>query len=191
MKKYELVLDDKQNYAGVTLYRIRALKDFTCIDGFTVHKGDLGGWIQTEDNLSQDGLSWICGEGIACDCGLVRDNGMVCGNGVARGCSLVRDNGVVYGTVHGQGFVCGNAIIEDNGDISKPNHVLTVGLIGSRNDTTTFYRDIDHKISVVCGCFSGKIDDFLQQVIEVHGDSKHGQAYLKAIELAKIQIDLS
>ena len=59
--KYKLT-DDKicTNYG--TLYRIQALKDFTYVDAeeeYSVIKGQLGGCIETEDNLSQDGDSWV------------------------------------------------------------------------------------------------------------------------------------
>ena len=46
-KKYELT-DITMTYEGRTLYRIRASKDFS-----DVKKGDLGGWVSNEYNLSQ------------------------------------------------------------------------------------------------------------------------------------------
>lgn len=53
MKKFELTNETKIFY-GITLYRIKALTDFG-----SVSKGDLGGWIEKEDNLSQYGNAWI------------------------------------------------------------------------------------------------------------------------------------
>ena len=47
--KYELTNETKQ-VDDVTLYRIRALKDFA-----DVKTGDLGGWVQSTANLSQEG----------------------------------------------------------------------------------------------------------------------------------------
>ena len=46
-KKYELT-DNTINIDGITLHRIKALKDFS-----DVKAGDFGGWIEKEDNLSQ------------------------------------------------------------------------------------------------------------------------------------------
>ena len=69
--------------------------------------------------------------------------------------------------------------------------MLVIGAIGSRNDFTTFYRDKDNEITVKCGCFLGKIDKFLQKVTETHGDSKYALVYRAAVEVAKLQIDLS
>ena len=52
-KKYELT-EEVMEYEGVILHRIKALKDFG-----DVKKGDLGGWIKSEENLSQEGLCWV------------------------------------------------------------------------------------------------------------------------------------
>ena len=52
--KYKLT-DESKAHAGVTLRRIRALKDVR--DG--VGAGDLGGWIESEHNLAQDGAAWV------------------------------------------------------------------------------------------------------------------------------------
>lgn len=38
-----------------TYHRIVAVKDFVRSDGFRVHAGDRGGWVESESNLSQDG----------------------------------------------------------------------------------------------------------------------------------------
>ena len=53
MKKYELTTETLQ-FAGRTLYRIKAVKDFG-----SVKAGELGGWIESEENLSQTGNAWI------------------------------------------------------------------------------------------------------------------------------------
>jgi len=50
--KYKLRLDLKLE--GTSFYRIEALKDFS-----DVKKGDLGGYVQKESNLSQKGDCWI------------------------------------------------------------------------------------------------------------------------------------
>jgi hypothetical protein len=54
MKKYELVSDLTTDANGKTLYRIRALTSFS-----DVKAGDLGGWIEKEDCLSQFGDAWV------------------------------------------------------------------------------------------------------------------------------------
>lgn len=79
--------------------------------------------------------------------------------------------------------VTGKARVMDSADY------ITIGAIGSRNDTTTFYRGADGKIYVSCGCFNGTIDDFAAKVKAVHAGTKHEKTYLLAIELAKAQIE--
>lgn len=53
MKKYEFTKETKE-YKGIILHRIKAIKDFG-----NVKAGDLGGWIEKEDNLSHEGNSWV------------------------------------------------------------------------------------------------------------------------------------
>ena len=55
-KKYELVVDDPITFWGWKLFRIKALINFGSVDA-----GDLGGYIYTEDNLSQKGDAWVSG----------------------------------------------------------------------------------------------------------------------------------
>ena len=157
MKKFELVTDMSISFLGRKLFRIRALVDFTTKWGDTIKAGDLGGYVEKEENLSHEGDAWVFGDA------------WVCGNA----------------KVYGDAWVSGNA------EVFGVNHVLTVGPIGSRNATTTFFRDKNNEITVVCGCFLGNIEDFLKKVEETHGDNKHAKAYQAAAELAKIQIDLT
>ena len=55
-RKYELT-NISMEFGERTLYRIRALKDFA-----DVKTGDLGGWVSSENNLSQKGECWIYDE---------------------------------------------------------------------------------------------------------------------------------
>jgi UDP-3-O-[3-hydroxymyristoyl] glucosamine N-acyltransferase len=90
--KYELT--DIKNERG--LYRILALKDFN-----DVKVGDLGGWVASKANLSQDGNSWIY------DDAEVFDDARVCDN------ALVFDHAKVYdyARVEGRARIGGNAQI--------------------------------------------------------------------------------
>lgn len=53
MKKYELTNETKK-VNGKTFYRIKALKDFG-----NIKKGELGGYVESENILSQEGNCWI------------------------------------------------------------------------------------------------------------------------------------
>ncbi len=55
MNKYEFTGETKE-LAGLTLHRIRALRSFADVEA-----GELGGWIERKENLSQDGLAWVYG----------------------------------------------------------------------------------------------------------------------------------
>ena len=58
-KKYELTDETIKTKSGKTLYRIRALRS---IYGTIVSKGVLGGFIENERNLSQEGDCWVGGD---------------------------------------------------------------------------------------------------------------------------------
>lgn len=90
--------------------------------------------------------------------------------------------------VRGEAWVSGKARVSGEARITSTIDYITIGAIGSRDDTTTFYRGKDGKIYVSCGCFNGSIDDFAVKVKEVHAGTKHERTYLLAIELAKAQI---
>ena len=161
MKKFEFTGETKTIsllFRTVTLHRIRAVAKFGL-----VKIGDLGGWIEKEENLSHEGKAWVY------DDAKVYDDAEVCGNAE----------------------VWGNAKVWGNANIFSASHVLVIGAIGSRNDFTTFFRDSDNEITVKCGCFLGKIDEFLKKVAKTHKDSKYAFVYRAAVEVAKLQIDLS
>lgn len=55
MKKFELT-NESEIWEKCTLYRIRALISFG-----KVAEGEIGGWVERESNLSQDGNAWVTG----------------------------------------------------------------------------------------------------------------------------------
>ena len=161
MKKFEFTGETKTIslfFRTATLHRIRAVAEFGL-----VKIGDLGGWIEKEENLSNEGKAWVCGDA------KVWGNAEVCGDAK----------------------VCGDAEVWGNAEVFSASHVLVIGAIGSRDDFTTFFRDKDNEITVKCGCFLGKIDKFLEKVTQTHGDSKYALVYRAAVEVARLQIDLS
>lgn len=162
MRKYKLTGETKE-IGGKILHRIRALID---IPAHAVKAGDLGGWIEAERNLSQKGAACVADEARVMDEAFVMDSACVMGSACVTGKARVR----------------GKALVTDSADY------IAIGAIGSRDDTTTFYRGADGEIYVSCGCFNGTIDDFAVKVKEVHAGTKHERTYLLAIELAKAQI---
>lgn len=125
MKKYELT-KRFTTVDGKKLYKIRALKDFR-----DVKKGDFGGFIESENNLSHDGDAWVrdwsrvYGNARVCDNALVAKKSKVFGNAIicdntqilhnssVSGDAVIRDNGKVWGF----STVSENAVVRDNGDV--------------------------------------------------------------------------
>jgi len=56
-KKYTLVKTDFKIRSGVKLFRLKAKINI----GTIVKKGDLGGYIESEKNLSYSGDAWVAG----------------------------------------------------------------------------------------------------------------------------------
>lgn len=100
-KKYKLT-EETINVDDRTLYRIEALKDFS-----SVKKGDKGGYIEKEDNLSQSGDCWVYHDAKVYGKARVLDNVKLYFN------AKVSDNAIVYGNVevYGNAKICGNATL--------------------------------------------------------------------------------
>ena len=83
-RKYKLT-DECMQYEGHKLYRIQSLRSFS-----NVKEGELGGYIESEDNLSHDGMCWVYDEA------KVFGNAKVCGNANVYGKAEVRGDAKVY-----------------------------------------------------------------------------------------------
>ena len=116
-KKYEILKDTKEFYFGREIYRIKALKDFA-----DVKKGDIGGYVESEENLSQDGDCWIYDNAKVFDNAKISSNAIVKNYAVVRGNAkvfdnaFICDNAVVYGStlIYGNAEVSGNVEVSDN-----------------------------------------------------------------------------
>jgi len=90
-KKYEFT-GETTMFRGRVLHRIRALRDFG-----EVKKGDLGGWIEKQKNLSHKGNCWVYDEAIVCDRAEVSGNAKVYDNAEVYDKALVYGNAQVFG----------------------------------------------------------------------------------------------
>ncbi|QLB42458.1 MULTISPECIES: hypothetical protein [Mannheimia] len=88
MKKYCLT-ESTEEVDGKTVYQIQALIDIPSID---IKKGDLGGYVEGEHNLSHEGDAWIY------DTALVMDNAKVYGSAQVR-YSKLTDNAEIFDNV--------------------------------------------------------------------------------------------
>ena len=93
MKKYEFI-NETVEFFGTNLYRIRALID---IPKAGVKAGDLGGFLQSEKNLSVYGDAWVYGDAQVYGDARVYGNARVSGNAQVYGDAQVYGNAWVYG----------------------------------------------------------------------------------------------
>ena len=203
MKKYELT-DETIDVSGTTLHRIKALKDFG-----NVKKGELGGYVESERNLSQEGNCWVCGNAKVCGDAEVCGNAKVCGDAKVCGNAWVFGNAEVYGNakvygnawvfgnaevygnakVYGNAWVYGNAEVCGNARVYGDADYITIKGLGSKYRNTTIFRTKEN-IAVKCGCFYGTLAEFVDKVKETHGNSKFTKEYLALIDLVKIHFEL-
>ena len=102
-KKYEFVNDDTIEVDGITLTRIRSLVDIPCV----VTAGDLGGYLEDEENLSHSGQCWVG------DNAWVMNNARVLNDASVSGDAEVMSDAIVSGEAR----VLGAAIISDSAHI--------------------------------------------------------------------------
>lgn len=126
-KKYRILKDDfikahkfkscisseeESSVVEIKLYRIQALKTFTKSGGYNpiIHVGELGGYVETEDNLSQEGNCWIFGDA------KVKDGGKVLDDAIVYDKCLVSKNSIIRGgsVVGGHCFVTNQSVIIDS-----------------------------------------------------------------------------
>ena len=129
MEKYKLSKNSKM-FDGVKLYRITAVRDFG-----SVKNGELGGWVQAENNLSQFGNCWVGDKAQVSGTALVSGNARVCDyaqvseNSRVRGTALVSGNARVSGTalVSGNAWASGDSWL-DGSAIATKNVININGL---------------------------------------------------------------
>ena len=201
MKKYELILDDSIEILNHKLFRIRALTDFG-----SVKAGDLGGYIQKEENLSQDGEAWVSGKAKVFGNSRVFGNARVSGKAKVFGKSRVSgkakvyDGAKVYGDaevygkakvygdaeVYDRAWVSGDAEVYDNAKVHGDAEVYGDARIKSKKDYIVFKNNWSsgryftytksNKMWKV-GCFYGTSQELIKKA---YGDSEDSGNHYKA-----------
>ena len=154
-KKYRLLENDTITVGNRTLYRIEALRDFA-----DVEKGDKGGYVESEDNLSHDGNCWVYG------------NARVCGDAWVYGDARVYGNAWVYGTawVYGNALVSGNAKVSGNADYYVGKNVWSSGRYFTYTRSNRMWK---------VGCFYGTGEELIEKAYK---DSKvSGREYERVV----------
>ena len=151
MQKYKFTGKKKEVY-GRTLYQI------VCVTAFdSVAAGDIGGYIEKEANLSQDGNAWVYGD------------------------ARVYGDAEVYGDakVYGNARVCGNAKVYGDailrrGFTEKVTDYIVIGPQGSRSSFATFHLNSN---TVCTGCFVGNLNEFKKAVYKTHNPDRGGVTF--------------
>lgn len=121
MVRNYIILKDNKKYipsVGIHLYQIQAIREFkTPYD--TIRVGDIGGYIESYDNLDQSGNAWIYKNA------MVYGNARVYGNAIVGGNAKVYENARIYDSaivlenaeVRGHTWIYGNSMVGGNAKI--------------------------------------------------------------------------
>jgi len=115
--KYEIT--DIAHPEFPNLRRIRALRE---IDFFEVLEGELGGYVESEANLSQEGECWVADDACVYGNASVSGNAWAASRAQVYGNASVYDNALVSGDatvsenaqIFGNSWVYGNAVVREN-----------------------------------------------------------------------------
>ena len=203
-KKYKLT-EETIKVDGRILYRIEALKYFG-----DVIVGEKGGFIESEDNLSQSGNCWIYNNAKVYDDAKVFDdasvggNAIVCDNAKICGYAKVYGHAIVYGhatvcddaqvydnasvddgaLVCGNAKVCGNAEIYGNAVITSNSDYIVFKNWWSSGRHFTWTRS-NNMWKV--GCFYGTGNELIEKAYK--DSEKSGREYEKIVRYVESIID--
>ena len=138
-EKFELIENDSIEINGHKLYRIRALINFN-----NVNAGDLGGYVENEENLSQMDNCWIYDNACVYDIAKVYNNACVSDN------ARVFSNACVFGSAH----ISDDAIIKKYDDYIVFKNTWSSGRYFTYTKSNKMWR---------VGCFYGSGDELIQK----------------------------
>ncbi|EJF86996.1 polymer-forming cytoskeletal protein [Bartonella rattimassiliensis] len=132
-KKYEITNETtevKGHLYGkvITLYRIKALRSFG-----GVKKGDLGGFIESEYNLSHDGSCWVGDDAKVYNAAMVWGHAKVFENAIICDEACVNGFAKVYGNVHAYG----KAIIGGRARVFGDTQLISGAWVIGRKEIST------------------------------------------------------
>jgi len=140
-KKYEILEDQiTTDLNGNKLFRIISLKDFG-----EVKKGELGGFIRSEDNLSHHGKCWVGGNAKISDDATVEGNSIVDENAQVYGNASITE----YARVSGLASIYGNAQVGGLSKVYERTKIFGNAKIGG-NAEIGDYAEVYGRASVDC-----------------------------------------
>ena len=150
-KKYKFT-NETITFLGKVLRRIEALKDFT-----DVKKGDKGGFIESEKNLSQKGNCWIYDNAIVYENAKIYENAGIYnnvnihGNAKIYGNARIYNNATIYGNsiIYENAKIYGNTKVYDNATIY--GNVMICGSAQVYGNATIYENAVIYDNVKVCG----------------------------------------
>ena len=127
-KKYELIKATAIHFQGKNLYRIKALRSFG-----EIPTGQIGGYIESEDNLSHEGNAWVGGHAHvlghakiyenaqALHYAIITDDAEIFGNAEVTGRALIGGQAKIFdqATIRGSAFLYDQVQVFGNAEISE------------------------------------------------------------------------
>ena len=189
-KKYEILMDEKNTieFEGRTLHRIKALRDFG-----DVKKGDIGGFVENDYNLSHEGNCWIY------DSAKAMDNSRIYGD------SEMYENSKMYGNskMHDNSKMYGNTIMYDFSELHGNSRMYNYSKMynySSMHDCSRMYGDSEmhenskmYDYSVMHDCSKMYGDSAMYGNSRMHNDSElhnkaklYGKLFLKVDDYVEI-----
>ena len=152
MQKYKITGETKEVY-GCTLHQI------VCVTAFaSVAAGEVGGYIEKEVNLSQDGNAWVSGNAKVFGDAEVSGDAEVCGDAEVSGDAILR-----------------------RGSTETATDYIVIGPQGSRRSFATLHLPSN---TVCTGCFVGDLNEFKVAVSTSHNHCKiFNEQYQRVIQV--------
>lgn len=203
MEKYEITSETKV-INGVELHRIKALKSFG-----NIKAGDIGGWIESEKNLSQDGNAWVRGNATIYENATIYGNAWVGENATVGGNGKVGDNAMVGGyatvgekatvggnarvsghaAIYGNSWVGGNAVVYENAKVGGKATVRGDARIRGKEDYIVFknwwssgryFTWTRSNNKWKVGCFYGSGEELIKKAYK--DSEKSGREYERVVK---------
>ena len=206
-KKYELT-DETVEIRGRKLYRIKAIRSFKW-----VNSGDLGGFVESEYNLSHDGNCWIGDNAKVYNNSRVSDNAIVKGNAAldmstASMECIIQDKSIIYASnISGRARIYGFSYIRYslidarmsfwNAHVRHSENFVYIHNAGTRlwTESITIYgledepKTIDD-IGISYRTFVGTFREFIDFISHQYDYDKNHKKYAHILNIARIHFNI-
>lgn len=164
MRKYELTDEIKEVVINDILYELHRIRAVIDIENVCA-AGDLGGWIETEHNLSHHGTCWVGDDALVFQEARVYDDALVCDNAIVHDEAQIMDSAQIFGNARIGGYagVWDNGRVYDDAKISGDATVYGNAMVMGRSyiyENASVYGD-----AIVCG------DSYIHGDAKIHGDA--------------------